>query len=487
MPTAGRDDEMLGRVRGKVGDLVWRIPIRLRLTLAFAAAMGLVLSAMGLFLCLRLGAELDHSVAAGLRDRTDDVAVLARRPTPWLPAGPRDYLPEGTTFAQVLDGRGAVLYATPSLGERFRLGRARLDKVARAGGSTAAPGQVVFGRVIFDRIHVPGADDPFKVMVSPAGASTGRLILVGASLEPRAEALGGLRTQLLLGGPLVLLLSSLVAYGVATAALRPVEAMRRGAAAVSAADPGRRLTPPPARDEIARLGRTLNDMLGRLEAAVARERRFVSDASHELRTPLALLRGELELALRRKRTPDELERALRSAADETDRLCQLAADLLVLARADQGTLPVRMERLVAADLLDDLRRRFAARAAGANRQIEVAADPDLEFTADRLRVEQAMANLVDNGLRHGDGRLLLRARRRDGHIELHVQDAGAGFGDDILKRAFEPFSRGERTRSAPGSGLGLAIVDLVARAHGGSAHVANAPPGADVWLSLPAS
>ena len=453
-----------------------RLPIRLRLTLAFAGAMGLVLSATGLFLYLRLGTELDQSAATGLRDRADAVAVLARRPTPWLPAGPADHLPEGTTFAQVLDRGGTVLYATPSLGERFRLGPARLADAARAGGRAVA----------FDRLSVPGADDPFRVLVAPAGGGTGRLVVVGASVEPRAEALEGLRTQLLLGGPLALLLSSFVAYGVATAALRPVEAMRREAAAVSAADPGRRLTLPPARDEIARLGRTLNDMLGRLEAAVARERRFVSDASHELRTPLALLRGELELALRRKRTPDELERALRSAAEETDRLCQLAADLLVLARADQGTLPVRPERLAAADLLHDVRRRFDRRAADAGRPLDVDAPADLELSADRMRIEQAVANLVENGLRHGDGPLLLRARRRDGHVELHVRDAGPGFADDIAARAFEPFSRGRATRSASGSGLGLAIVELIARAHGGSAHAVNARPGADVWLSIPA-
>src|SRR5206468_3337720 len=161
------------------------------------------------------------------------------------------------------------------------------------------------------------------------------------------------------GGPLALLLSSLAGWGLATAALRPVESMRREAEAVSAAEPGRRLTLPPARDEVARLGATLNGMLGRLEAALARERRFVSDASHELRTPLAALRTELELALRRERKPEELIDALRSAADETDRLSRLAEDLLVLARADGGRLPVRPERLSARELLADAFEPFS--------------------------------------------------------------------------------------------------------------------------------
>jgi signal transduction histidine kinase len=447
------------------------MPIRIRLTLAFAAAMGLVLAATGLFLYLRLGSALDQSVDAALRDRAADVVVLAHRSDAGLRAGTAGPLPEAAGFAQILDATGTVVDATP-LGERFDLTPSQLTRVTG-------------GRTMIDHVRVPGSDDPYRVLVSTVDGRADRLVVVGASLEARAEALDELRTQLLLGGSLALLLSSFIGYGIATAALRPVESMRREAAAVSAAEPGRRLTLPPARDEIARLGTTLNEMLARLEAAFTRERRFVADASHELRTPLALLRAELELALRRKRTPGELESALRSAAAETDRLCRLAADLLVLARADQGALPVRTERLAVAALLSDVRERFAGRAAAAGRPLAVDAEAGLEMYADRLRIEQAIANLVENGLGHSDGRVLLRALRRDGHIELHVRDFGPGFADDILHRAFEPFSRGDAARSTPGSGLGLAIVDLIARAHGGTAHAINTTPGADVWLSIP--
>src|SRR5829696_5740173 len=126
-----------------------------------------------------------------------------------------------------------------------------------------------------------------------------------------------------------------------------MDAMRQEADAISAAEPGRRLPLPAARNEISRLAETLNEMVGRLERALERERAFVTDASHELRTPLALLKAELELALRRPRTPEELEQALRSAAAETDRLTQLAEHLLVLARSDQGPLSLRREPIVA--------------------------------------------------------------------------------------------------------------------------------------------
>jgi two-component system OmpR family sensor kinase len=290
---------------------------------------------------------------------------------------------------------------------------------------------------------------------------------------------------MLLGGPIVLLLASLLGYSLAAATLRPVESMRREAEAVSAAKPGRRLPLPPANDEIARLGRTLNTMLGRLESALARERQFVSDASHELRTPLAALRTELEIALRRKRTPEEMEAAMRSAEEETERLCRLAEDLLVLARADDGSLPVRQEQLPATELLTAVRERYGLQAADVGRPLQIQADDQLELHVDRLRVEQALGNLVENALLHGRGRILLIARRRDGRVELHVRDEGSGFPPEFIERAFDRFSRSDSARQGPGVGLGLAIVDLIARAHGGSAHAANHNGGADAWLELP--
>jgi signal transduction histidine kinase len=242
---------------------------------------------------------------------------------------------------------------------------------------------------------------------------------------------------------------------------------------------------PPAGDEVSRLAVTLNEMLARLQAAVEHERRFVADASHELRTPLALLRTELDLALRRPRSHEELESALRSAAEETQRLSRLADDLLLIARADQGLLPIRLEVVGAGDLLADAATRFASQADSLGRKLRVE-DTALNVEADPLRVGQALVNLVDNALTHGRGTVELAADERDGVVELHVRDGGSGFPDDFRSRAFDRFSRADEARSRGGSGLGLSIVELVARAHGGAAGVANTPSGgADVWIALP--
>jgi len=452
------------------------VPIRLRLTLVFAVAMAVVLAAMGLFLYLRLGVALDRTIEQSLRSRADDVTALVHETSSGLKETQPTHLAEQEQgFAQVVDPSGVVVDSTTALVGRSLLSDAQL---ARATGAT----------VMVDRAPFPGSDDPIRLLATPVTTEDeGRLlvVVVGASLEERADALESLRRQLYVGGPIALLLSSLVAYTLAAAALRPVESMRREAEAVSAAEPGRRLPLPPARDEVARLGETLNTMLGRLESALERERRFVSDASHELRTPLAALRTELELALRRERTRAELREALRSAAEESDRLSQLAEDLLVLARSQGGELPVRRERLAAAELLADVRERYARRAAEAGRSLELQADDRLELSVDRLRAEQALGNLVENALRHGRGRILLQAHRRNGRVELHVRDEGPGFSLEFIERAFEPFTRGDPARVGPGAGLGLAIVDVIARAHGGAAHAANRDGGADAWLALP--
>jgi two-component system OmpR family sensor kinase len=212
----------------------------------------------------------------------------------------------------------------------------------------------------------------------------------------------------------------------------------------------------------------------------------VASASHELRTPLALLRAELELALREGRTPDELREAVASAASESDRLVQLAEDLLVLARADEGRLPVRPEQLDAKELLASTARRFEARAKAAGVELRAADEDGLAVYADRLRAEQALANLVDNALRYGDGSVELAAERVGDAVRLHVLDRGPGFDPSLNGHAFERFTRGDRARSRGGTGLGLAIVDAIAQSHGGSAGAAARDGGgADVWIELP--
>jgi two-component system OmpR family sensor kinase len=409
-----------------------RLPIRLRLTLLFALAMAVVLAAVGAFVYVRLEASLTEQIDENLETRA---ALL-------VPDASSQVDLTAIEDADAADDEGFVQVV-------------------------AADGTVVVG----PRARPPDS----RTLEVPFRHGT---IVFGASLEDRDEALDGLLAQLLVGGPIALLLSSLAGYVLAGAALGPVEAMRRRAAEISAETAGARLPLPATRDEVSRLGETLNAMLGRLEEGLERERRFVADASHELRTPLASLKAELDLALRRPRSREELEEALRSAAEEAERLARLTEDLLVLASASEDGLRLRPTRIDARELLDAVARRFSAN----GRAIEVVAAAET-LTGDRLRLEQALGNLVDNALRHGAGTVRLEARAEG----LRVRDEGPGFPPAFLPRAFQRFSRADEARTRGGAGLGLALVDAIARAHGGSASARNLDEGgAEVAISLPA-
>ena len=173
-----------------------------------------------------------------------------------------------------------------------------------------------------------------------------------------------------------------------------------------------------------------------------------------------------------------------AAVEECDHLIQLAEDLLVIARAGEGELPVRRETIPADELLDGVRARFVDRAARQGRAIRVDIDGIDRVSADPLRVRQALGNLVDNALRHGDGEIVLRAHGSPDGVELVVSDAGPGFASDIAPRAFQRFARGDQDRMGGGTGLGLAIVRAVAEAHGGAATIVPGT-GAGVRLWLP--
>jgi heavy metal sensor kinase len=434
-----------------------RLPIRIRLALVFSLAMALVFAGAGWFAYSRVAADLSRNLDQQLRGRAQDLSALVRRGGS-LRATDGRLVERGEVFAQLLHDDGRVADATPPLGASLLDD----DQLARARR----------GAIFVNRSSVPGLDEPARMIAVPVQSG---VLVAGATRENRAETLSSMRRAFLIGGPIALLLASLAGYGLAGAALRPIETMRRRAAAISSTSLDERLPVADKRDEVSRLGQTLNEMLARLESGLLRERRFVADASHQLRTPLALLTTELELALRRARSQEELRAALQSAAESTAQLTRLTDDLLLLARADEGQVALKAEATDVADVVRQIAERYG---------VHADAEP-LVITADPARLEQALSNLVDNALRHGGRDVCVTARRENGTVELHVIDDGRGFPAGFLDHAFERFSRADPTRP-DGSGLGLAIVDTIARAHGGHAMAANrSQGGADVWVSLP--
>ena len=452
-----------------------RTPIRLRVTAASTLALAVVLAAAGLFLYVRLGSHLAQALDGDLQLRADDLTALVRHPGASLAADPASgFIEHGERYAQLLTPDGRVVDATRPLDAGSLLTPAELRAAHRH-------------PIYVERRSVPGLDEPSRILARGVTRDGRSLVLaVGATLQNRAEMLARFRDELLIAGPVALLLASGIAYLLAGVSLRQVESMRRRAAAISADNADERLPVAPTGDELERLGTTLNEMLDRLEAGLERERAFVADAGHELRTPLALLRTEIELALHQGDSPEELREALCNASSEVERLSRLAESLLLIARSDRGRLALRRESFDIGELFESVLSRVEWRPEAEAATLSAHAPPGVRISADRLRLEQALGNLLDNALRHGGTRICLVAAPNDGEIELHVRDDGPGFPPGFLPRAFERFARPDPARGSGGAGLGLSIAHTIATAHGGSAHAENTAAGTDVWISIPA-
>ncbi len=444
-----------------------RVRIRTRLTLVFAALMVAVLGIAGTLVYRGFEAQRDQTL-------NERLILLTRELVADFADGESTVLHdfgEGDSegfIAQVLGPDGTIREQHDT----------EDDPLITAGEVAAGAEPVLIEKMVAQE----RTGDLHLARLCIMKATGDRRIVVGVPLQDRNAALTQLAMLLWLAGPALAIVASLLAWLLSGAALRSVENLRRQTSLISESDLAKRLPVPDTGDEIATLAATLNDMLARLEQAFERERRFVDDASHELRTPLGILTTELDLALRRSRTKEELEAALLSASEESERLNRLAEDLLVLARADRGKLPLKREKVNAEDLLKSTAIRFATKARELDVQLEVSAPASLTINVDAMRMRQAIGNLIINALAYTPrgGRIGVAALI-DGPRELivAVTDSGGGLPRELHYQR-------HRSRREGGAGLGLAIVKGVAEAHGGSATAANrATGGAVVTLRIP--
>jgi two-component system, OmpR family, sensor kinase len=441
-----------------------RLPIRTRLTLVFAGMSLVVLGVAGAVLLIEFRAELDRTIDEALRSRA---AAIRADPIVGISA-----IPEGDeVFAQLVRSDGTV-GSSANLPADSLLPPSVLRSLGRA--------------TFFDRtVRTVEERVASRVFAVPSGAGT--FLVVGMDVEDQDEAVERLTVLLAVGGPIVLLALSALGWILAGAALRPVEGLRSEAAAISTSEPTRRLPVPETGDELQRLAETLNAMLDQLHEALDRERRFVDEASHELRTPVGVLKAEVDLALKGSRSRDELEAALRSIAQEAERLRRLTQDLLVLARSDHERLPVHRADADISSIIGRVAAEFEDRANGQGVRLRISGS-NVRARVDGDRVRQATENLVDNALRHTPrgGEVELRAQRDGSRLRIVVSDSGSGFPADLLDRAFEPFARADDDREGDGAGLGLTIVRAVSESHGGSATARNLDGGgASVTLDIP--
>ena len=451
------------------------MPIRLRLAVAFAVIAAAVF-ALGSWLFVT---GLASAQLSAIDSQLSAQLTQAGR---YLPAGSgagqaqsaAGSPPPGEYLIQVIDSAGHVRGASADAGSvplitAAELRQARLNRIS---------------------VTQPVDEENARISAAPLAGHSGWVAIAGVSLETYESTQSQVERELAIAGAVFVAVAGLGAYWLARAALSPVERLRRQVAAISAGEKESAVQVPATRDEIAALAGTMNDLLGRLQRALARERAFVADASHELRSPLAVLRGELELAGRPGRGRDDLAAAVRSATAETDRLARITDCLLLLARGDEEGLGLQLERTDIGPLLT--RSAVAGRsrldAAGVTCRVDVPAGLCAVVDPDRIRA--AVDNLVDNALRFAPvgSVIVLAARPDDGDLGIEVRDAGPGFPAGFLPHAFERFRRPDsgRSRDDGGAGLGLAIVRAIAVAHGGTATAGNEPGGgAVVRLRLP--
>jgi signal transduction histidine kinase len=431
-------------------------PIVTRLVVAVAAAMTVVLLAAGAFVFWRVEFALNRQLNQDLNAyHAVVVRDLSTGHTPPADTPGQSY--------QVYDRRGRIIGGDATT----RLVNAETVAQAAAGASIRQD----VGSML------PASDRPYRVIASPV--KLGGQVVVASAISRRKhdEALRELLAQLVIADLATLVAASLVGYGVARAALRPVEryrvaAERAGGAPVLPVDPGKD-------DEITRLGHTLNDLLTRISAANNRERQFLADTSHELRSPLSLMRTELEMQLRRPRPPGETKVALESLQDQVERLIAVSNALLDLEELHTGD-PASGEQIDLTELVTDLADRYLPTAMAQGRRIETTS-ATVSMEGNRHWLDLALSNLISNALRYGQGTITITTRKGDARVQLSVGDEGQGFPPDFVAKAFDRFSRAESSRSTRGTGLGLSIVHAVAEAHGGTATIM----GSEVILDLP--
>jgi two-component system OmpR family sensor kinase len=465
------------------------IRARLTATYTLAATVLIVVGAVVFLVTLTAGlhANLDsdlstrvNTLSSVLQD-ADDGAFPAVDPASGTAQVPRPPLHSGLPDA-------VDAYRTPD-GRLVSPSGVSLPPIELPAGLSAAPGH----SPAYTSVEV--GRSTYRLAVQGVARTDGTwLAIAGASRASNEEAVHEVERGVLVAGPALILIVALGTWLLGGAALRPVDRMRRDAAALGAQPGDARLRVPATEDELAALATTLNELLERLQRSLGRQRALVSDAGHELRTPLAVLRMELELADRPGRSREELAEAVSYAAVEADRLSQLADDLLFLARADEGESLVRPQPTDLGPVLHNAARSFRTRAEKAEVALVVDVPDEIPALADAAALRRAVDNVLSNALEHSraGGRIRLAAGWGTAGDELLVQvrDSGPGFPEEFLPHAFERFRRADAARSHgtghAGTGLGLAIVAEVAAAHGGHARAGNPPGGgAEVELALP--
>lgn len=326
-------------------------------------------------------------------------------------------------------------------------------------------------------------DDALEAFSMRLGGN--HLLQVGMDADLREDAMESMREVFLAIALPVFILALLVGGVMAYRALRPIRQLVETLHAfIDTGDVRTRVPEAAVRGEFADLVHLFNRMLGRIEALVDGMRGTLDNVAHDLRTPLTRLHGKAELALQEERDRNAYREALVESLEASESVMTILDSIMDVAETETGTMPLQVERTRVADLIRDIVELYQLIAEEKGLTIESNVPSDLEIMADRSRMRQAFANLIDNAVKYTPpgGYVAVEARRNGQEAIVKVHDTGMGITSQEQHRIWDRLYRGDRSRSERGLGLGLSLVKAIVEAHGGHVYVESRPGAGSTFV-----
>jgi len=446
------------------------LPISTRLTTWYFLFVAVALIGFAALALTVMRQSIYATVDEQLEDRSHALQVLiARSGGEDLSDAVREHneLQSSSQLLQVSDGAGKFLYRSPVM--------------ERLGVPAAQANQRQFANVAY-------GDLPLRILSSTVSVGGQRFIVqVAEPMDDYLEALERFRTAMFISIPVLLLLAAGGGYWMSTRALRPVDRITHAAQMINPQDLSRRVIVPQTGDELQRLAETLNQMLQRIESAVARITQFTADASHELRTPVALIRTRAEVTLAKPRNIDQYRDALKEVLAESERTTALIENLMTLARSDTGSETLNFNRTDIGDIAREVSTQAQTLSDAKQLHWSVAIpDAAIWVRGDANALRRLLLILVDNAVKYTPpaGSISLALQRNGSHAEIRVRNNGIGISADDLPHIFDRFYRADKARSRElgGTGLGLSIGRWIANAHGGDIQVETSTPNGTTFV-----
>jgi len=462
--------------------------LRFKLTLWYVLILGILLISFSSFLYFTLSKSLYRDVDNKLSSLAELIASESASPLSKFGFGNIDQTLQTSMnlkpigkFIQVLDESGNIGRKSDNL-KNVQL------PISLSALKNASNGLITF------ETNRSFENAPLRIITFPVSEKNhiNKIVQVASSLEDVEDALNTLLLILIIAVPLALLVASLGGQFLANKALKPVDHITQTARMITSQNLNQRINPPKVKDEISRLVETLNEMISRLDRSFRQVKQFSTDASHELKTPLTILKGEVEVALRKERVPHEYEQVLKSNLEEINRMSQIVEDLLLLSRADSGEIRLNKEDMNLNEILNEVVAHVNVLAQSKNLRIETSNHhEEIHIFGDPLRIRALFLNLIENGIKYTeeggsihilltkdtlvqDGKQSGRAQGEQGEfVKIIVSDTGIGIAEEDQERIFDRFFRVDKARSREqgGSGLGLSICKWIVEAHRGEIKV----------------